>query len=1125
MRYLMHISSTSFPVPKPSLIKNLFKIIFACIFIFNIQVNAQISEGGTPYSYNNNISIEAEKVIMPPVDVAALLAEDAIEEAKGIPFRFGFPFEVNYNLENSGTWINLPDGGKLWRLNIFSKGATTINLVYNDFWLPAGAKFFLYNSKRSELIGAFTERNNNEDGQFATGLIRGESIILEYYEPANVLSPGIINISSIIHGYKDIFKEYFHSDDFGTSGSCNINVNCPPGNNWQNEIRAAAMILTAGNFRLCSGSLVNNVRQDLTPYFLTANHCLSQTPGTWIIMFNYQSPQCSPNQDGPLNYTVQGTQIKANNAASDFALLLLNTAPPDSYNVHYAGWSALDIPATSGVGIHHPDGDVKKISTSIQPYEHDTWSGTPVSSHWRVRWTPDGSLGITEPGSSGSPQYDQNHHIVGQLHGGPSSCTASDKSDLYGKFSFSWNYGSTPSTRLKEWLDPDNTGTLVLDGWDPSIGTPDTVAPTTISDLAVIDPTSNSLKLTWTAPLDTSYGGVRIYDIRYSSVPITDTIVFNNAAPLQFSGIPASPGVTENLLVDDLDFSDTYYFAIRSKDMWNNWSSLSNSPAGTTLSAPQLSVDPDSLFHSLANYSTVVDTIFISNTSSNPSTLDFEVLMDNNTYPDNVKIRLLPGIKIIEEKIEPAKDDQGKYFSNGLSIEGSGGPDLFGYKWIDSDEPNGPLFNWNDITATGIPVTNWTATGTFDPKDEGIAGPFPLGFNFKFYGNPKSQVYFSTNGILLFNTVTSNIFTNAQIPSSVSPNEYIAPFWDDLDGRTQGTVHYKQDENRFIVQFTNWQKYSGQGSLTFQIVLHSNGKILFYYQNMSATLTSATVGIENAGGADGLQVVYNAAYVKNNLALQFAADPEWLLNNIFNGTIYNGNSAAVELTFNSEDYPAGNYSMDMIITTNDPSAQQVVVPVKMTIEDEIPVELVSFSAVPEANKVNLYWNTITETNNSGFEIERRFNKDAWEKIAFITGSGNSTVKKEYSFTDNSSLAAGKYLYRLKQIDFDGSFEYSNEIEAEIETPKDFSLRQNYPNPFNPSTTIEFSLPEKSDVIISIYSAIGELVKSFVSYSLEPGYHQTQFNAIGITSGIYFYQIDAKGETKNFSSTKKMILMK
>ena len=232
-------------------------VLTAVLIFFSLpKTFAQLSEGGVPYSFNNIITSEVQKVTMLPVDVAKLIAEDKLEEAKGLPFRFGKDLPVNLNLNNSGTWDILPGGAKLWRLKISSPGATTINLIYSDYWLPAGAKFYIYNEQKTEVIGAFTNRNNKEDGQFSTGLVRGETMILEYYQPANVQSPGIINVSYVIHGYKDIFSKIAERDDFGTSGACNINVNCPVGAPWSNEKRATVILLTSNGSRFCSGSMI-----------------------------------------------------------------------------------------------------------------------------------------------------------------------------------------------------------------------------------------------------------------------------------------------------------------------------------------------------------------------------------------------------------------------------------------------------------------------------------------------------------------------------------------------------------------------------------------------------------------------------------------------------------------------------------------------------------------------------------------------------------------------------------------------------------------------------------------------------------------------------------------------------
>jgi len=657
-----------------------------------------------------------------------------------------------------------------------------------------------------------------------------------------------------------------------------------------------------------------------------------------------------------------------------------------------------------------------------------------------------------------------------------------------------------------------------------SLGTPDTTAPDPIVDLSAGSPTSNSLTLQWTVPYDSSMNGVTGYDIRYSTSPINDTTAFNNATQLPFTAMPDTAGATENYLVEGLSAATTYYFSIKSRDVWSNWSGLSNNASGTTLGAPQISVSPMSIHHTLNPAEIVVDTVTISNVSANPSTLDFTVTLENNTFPESsISTYLIPRVGNSAD-INSNDDKDNPKEIGGVSIDGQGGPDLFGYKWIDSDEPNGPQYVWDDIVSTGTLVTNWTATSTFNPKDEGYAGPFPLGFNFKFYGNIKTQIYVSSNGVILFSPITSNIYTNATIPSNEVPNEFIAPFWDDLDGVSSGTVHYKQDGNRFIVQFTGWHRYSNQGSLTFQVVLYSSGKIMVYYNNMSGTLNSATIGIENAAGTVGLLVAYNANYVANNKALQFSAEPEWLTNDVSGGTLFNGNSAKVVLTFKSEDFPLGNYSMDLNIASNDPVNPLVTVPVTMQITI-IPVELTGFTAISDRNNVNISWSTATETNNSGFQVERqRKGSGEWTNVSFVSGKGTITEVTNYSFIDKG-LAVGSYSYRLKQIDLDGTFEYSPVIEVDVSTPDHYTLYQNYPNPFNPVTTIEYSLPEKADVTISIYNTLGELVTTLVNGTMEAGYQKASFNASAFTSGTYIYQMKAVGEGKTFTDTKKMVLIK
>lgn len=190
------------------------------------------------------------------------------------------------------------------------------------------------------------------------------------------------------------------------------------------------------------------------------------------------------------------------------------------------------------------------------------------------------------------------------------------------------------------------------------------------------------------------------------------------------------------------------------------------------------------------------------------------------------------------------------------------------------------------------------------------------------------------------------------------------------------------------------------------------------------------------------------------------------------------------------------------------------------IDNPLPVELTSFTAFTNDNNVNLNWETATEVNNYGFEILRSSNNNDWTKIGFVNGNGNSNSPKYYSFIDYPTGAV-TFQYKLKQIDFDGAFEYSPVINVELETPPNFSIQQNYPNPFNPSTTIEYQLPQKSYVTIKVFDSIGNELNTLVSGYKDAGNHQIKFNAEDYPSGVYFYTI----KTENFVKTNKMLLIK
>lgn len=442
----------------------LLRLIAAVFFVLPGVLAAQVSIKGNPAPLSSAERARLPAVITAPVDRAALLAEDELEESNRTPLRFGKPFEVNYSLDNSGVWETNPDGSRVWRLEIESPGAYSINLVYSDFFLPPGGQFFVYDPDRFHVLGAFTEKNNKSHGKFATAPLPGEVCILEYQEPPGTRGQARITVQRIVHAYRDLFTTASEKTDigFGESGPCNVNINCADGADWSDDKRAVAMILTQGGFRICTGALVNNARKDKTPFFLTANHCLGEEE-TWVFMFNYESPGCD-DIDGPTWMTTSGSTLLSTNTYSDFALLELSEPPPDSFNVYYAGWSATGDTLQGATVIHHPMGDIKKISFDFDQVVPTAFMEVPGTgeSHWRIAsW----DVGTTEPGSSGSPLFNSAHHIVGQLHGGYASCN-NTASDWFGRFSESWMYGPGSATQLWNWLDADSTGILELDGRD-----------------------------------------------------------------------------------------------------------------------------------------------------------------------------------------------------------------------------------------------------------------------------------------------------------------------------------------------------------------------------------------------------------------------------------------------------------------------------------------------------------------------------------------------------------------------------------------------------------------------------------------------------------------------------------
>jgi hypothetical protein len=256
----------------------------------------------------------------------------------------------------------------------------------------------------------------------------------------------------------------------------------------------------------------------------------------------------------------------------------------------------------------------------------------------------------------------------------------------------------------------------------------------------------------------------------------------------------------------------------------------------------------------------------------------------------------------------------------GLPVtQASGGPDAFGYRWVDSDEPGGPAYQWQDIRTTGS-VAISSCDDCYATRS--------LSFPFPFYGNSYNQVHIVSNGYLTFGTAASQ-WTNYPLPSASMPANLVAGFFDDLYG---GPIYFQDFGNRAVIQWQDVGYYSGSGTVTFQIVIHADGQINYYYQNMTGSVLSSTTGIQDGSRAVGLQVQYNTAYVRNQLAVRIRPLPEWLRISEVAGTVPAGGTQSLGLTLDAAGLEPGTYTQTMTLSHNNPLQPSLDIPVTLIVQ-------------------------------------------------------------------------------------------------------------------------------------------------------------------------------------------------
>ena len=461
---------------------NLRHIVFLFFEVLCVSsTSAQVSHGGMPCpkylsdvpALRSTASSPYKFERMPAVDEAALLREDSLSGYTNR--RFAYKFKVDLGMDNAGKIDYMEDGAKVWRLGITSQGARSLNLIFSEFEIPEQARLFVYSPDRSMILGSFTAENRQPSGILPVAPVEGDSLIVEYVEPAGADFEGRLRVGDVNHDYVG-FRSLL---DLRHSAECEVDINYNERSNWDQK-RSVCLIMINGT-HMCTGSLLNNTAEDDAPLVLSASHCLfmdekevvdKSMAETSVFFFNYERPYCMTDIKlrGTMEQSVAGATVVACNKQRDMLMCKLSENVPVDYRPYYSGWNATEELTGPFTMIHHPNGDMKKVSVEQDlVYTASFYLNAFLpQSHWRVdRW----EVGISEPGSSGSPLFDADKRVVGALSGGSVSISCANRGeDNFYRLYSAWSSPSADSLQLSKHLDPLGSGRLKIDGKEANGG-------------------------------------------------------------------------------------------------------------------------------------------------------------------------------------------------------------------------------------------------------------------------------------------------------------------------------------------------------------------------------------------------------------------------------------------------------------------------------------------------------------------------------------------------------------------------------------------------------------------------------------------------------------------------------
>lgn len=541
------------------------------LFVINSIVSiGQIMHQGSPISQDialKSTTVSANSTVtMPTFELPQNDTSNIVKHRAAI---FAHQFEVDLTTDNSGTWYTSSTGQRIWKLNIYSADAASINVIFSKYKLPQGGKLFIYNEDQSHVIGAFTEANNKASGILPTMPVHGDKVTIEYQEPINPQFDAELAIGSVNHDYLGVFSKYGY---FGDSESCEENLTCHDEDTYNLTGRSVVKLIINGN-ELMTGTLVNNTNQDGTPYVITAAHGYEDSDyvtESTLFIFNYQTPSCFNTIEGTKEQSIAGGTMReyspeTSSVSLDYVLVEISATPPLAYMPYYAGWNLSTTSPTNVFCIHHPAGDIKKISFDNDALDITTLNlGSfkyATNGHWEVKkW----DIGVTEGGSSGSGIFNPSGQLIGGLSAGAASCS-SPYTDYFFRIDQIWQASSSLGGTISQWLDSNNTGTNELGGYDPCL-TPSIERLTNVSadnELASEQISSNNYvagtndnNITYFVEKFENYLSTDILGIYYT------TTLANANSPVSLSiwegyGTPETEVYTSEFIINEWDYYKT----------------------------------------------------------------------------------------------------------------------------------------------------------------------------------------------------------------------------------------------------------------------------------------------------------------------------------------------------------------------------------------------------------------------------------------------------------------------------------------------------------------------------------------------------------------------------------------